>query len=162
MKVLMWTGILFIGLSSVGFAADPAPKAPAAAVPAASVQQPGMKTIFDYQQEVGLTDAQMAEMQRIMTDLQSTLNGKVKELTGLRQSLSEMIAKKDNMKNIKAQMQKIANMQVDNSCLDIEASRKVEKVMKPEQIAQWKDIQKKFAEEMMAAQQAAQPSEVKK
>ena len=154
MKALMLTGVLFVGLVANGFAAD-APKAMPAA-PAAQAQGQGMKTIFDYQKEVGLTDKQVTDMQKMMNDLQATLNGKAKDLTTMRQDLSAMITKKDEMKNIRAQMQKIADLQVENSCLDIEASRKVEEIMKPEQIAKWKEIQKKFIEEMMAAQKAQQ------
>jgi vacuolar-type H+-ATPase subunit I/STV1 len=158
MKALALTGVLLVGLVSAGYAADQA--APAAA--AAQAQQQGMKTIFDYQKEVGLTDKQVADMQKVMGDLQNTLNDKAKELGTMRQALSDMIAKKDDMKSIKAQMQKIANLQVDNSCMDIEASRKVEQIMKPEQIAKWKEIQKKFAEEMMAQQAAQQAPVLKK
>ncbi|MFH0753962.1 MAG: hypothetical protein V2A70_05295 [Candidatus Omnitrophota bacterium] len=154
MKTWMLTGVLLIGVVSTVLAADPAVKTPAAEM--SQAQKQGMKTIFDYQKEVGLTDKQVGDMQKIMNDLQTTLNDKAKDLTTMRQDLTAMINKKDEIKNIKALMQKIANLQVENSCMDIEASRKVEEIMKPDQINNWKEIQKKFIEEMMAAQKAEQ------
>ena len=56
-------------------------------------------------------------------------------------------------------MQKIANLQVDNSCLDIQASRSIEAIMKQEQLNKWKEIQKKFMEELQAAQAQAQAAQ---
>ena len=125
--------------------------------PAAS-QQPAVKTIFDYQKEIGLSDKQVTDMKKLTTDLQTTLNDKAKELMALRNDLGDMIRGKKEIAVIKAQMQKIADLQVDNSCLDIQASRDIEAVMTQDQLNKWKDIQKKFMEELQAAQKAQAPA----
>ncbi len=119
-------------------------------------EQPVVKTIFDYQKEIGMTDKQAADMKKLTTDLQNTLNEKAKELVTLRNDLGQMIKDKKEIAVIKKQMQKIATLQVDNSCLDIQASRDIEAIMSQDQLNKWKEIQKKFMEELQAAQAKAQ------
>jgi hypothetical protein len=122
----------------------------------AADQQPAVKTIFDYQKEIGLSEKQGADMKKLAMDLQNTLNEKAKELMTLRNGLGEMIKAKEDIAVIKKQMQKIASLQVDNSCLDIQASRNIEAIMTKDQLNKWKDIQKKFMEDLQAAQAKAQ------
>ena len=153
MKSSVLALFLVLGFASVSFAQQPA------------ADQPVVKTIFDYQKEIGLTDKQVADMKKLATDLQNALNEKAKELMTLRNGLGEMITAKQDIAVIKKQMQKIANLQVDNSCLDIQASRNIEAVMSQDQLNKWKDIQKKFMEDLQAAQakaQAAAPAQPKK
>ena len=147
MKASVLALFLVLGFASVSFAQQPA------------ADQPVVKTIFDYQKEIGLTDKQVTDMKKLTTDLQTTLNGKDKDLMALRNDLGEMIRSKQDIAAIKKQMQKIANLQVDNSCLDIQASRSIEAIMKQEQLNKWKEIQKKFMEELQAAQAQAQAAQ---
>ena len=147
MRAGILTAVMVFGLTSACFAQAPA---------APQAQQEAVKTIFDFQKEVGLSDKQVAEMKKLSSDLQATLVEKAKELGTLRENLAGMIKTKKEVPVIRKQMQKIADLQVDNSCLDIEVSRKIEGVMTAAQLAKWKDIQKKFMEEIMAAQAAAQ------
>jgi hypothetical protein len=144
MKASVLALFLVLGFASVSFAQQPA------------ADQPVVKTIFDYQKEIGLSDKQVTDMKKLTTDLQNTLNEKAKELMTLRNDLGEMINTKKDIAMIKKQMQKIANLQVDNSCLDIQASRDIEVIMTQDQMNKWKEIQKKFMEELQAAQAKAQ------
>jgi hypothetical protein len=144
MKAFVLSLFLVLGFASVSFAQQPA------------ADQPVVKTIFDYQKEIGLSEKQGADMKKFAMDLQTTLNEKAKELMTLRSALGEMIKTKADIAVIKKQMQKIANLQVDNSCLDIQASRNIEAVMTKDQLNKWKEIQQKFMEELQAAQAKAQ------
>ena len=148
MKASVLALCLVLGFSSMSFAQQPA------------TDQPAVKTIFDYQKEIGLSDKQAVDMKKLTTDLQATLNEKAKDLMTLRTDLGEMIRSKQDIAVIKKQMQKIANLQVDNSCLDIQASRNIEAVMTQDQLNKWKEIQKKFMEELQAAQAKAKASAV--
>ena len=148
MKASILALFLVLGFASASFAQQP------------GADQPVVKTIFDYQKEIGLSDKQATDMKKLTTDLQNTLNDKAKELMTLRKDLGDMIKSKQDIATIKKQMQKIAGLQVDNSCLDIEASRNIEAVMTEAQMNKWKDIQKKFMEELQAAQMKAQASAV--
>lgn len=55
-----------------------------------------------------------------------------------------MINKKENLKKIRKQLEKMARIQVDASYFDIKTARKVEDVLTPEQLAEWKAIQMDF------------------
>ncbi len=150
MKACVLALFLVLGFVSVSFAQQP------------PADQQAVKTIFDYQKEIGLSDKQATDMKKLTTDLQATLNDKAKELMTLRNDLGEMIKSKQEIAAIKKQMQKIANLQVDNSCLDIQASRSIEAIMTQDQLNKWKEIQKKFMEDMQAAQAKAKAAELKK
>jgi hypothetical protein len=121
---------------------------------ATDASQAAAKTIFDYQKDLKLSDKQVADIKALMSDLQKALADKAKDMKEMRQALVYMIKNKEDMKGIRKQLEKIAMMQVDNSCLDIETSRKVESVLTSDQWTKWKDIQIKAVEEAAAKAKA--------
>ena len=112
-----------------------------AAKPAQEAQKQEVKTIFNYKSELGLTDKQSEDMKTLVSKLQTTLNEKGKEISELRQGLSQMIKNKDSLSIIRPQLKKIADLQVDISYSDIETARKIEGVLTPAQMKKWQDIQ---------------------
>ena len=153
MRKTLLTMLMILGCVAVAHAQNADQKAPAANAPA-QAQQP--KTIFDFRKDLGLTDKQAGDIQKLMADLQKTLTDKGQEVSTLRQKLSDLINNKGDMEQIRKALRQVADIQVDNSCLDIETSRKVEAVLTADQLAKWKDIQKKSREAMIAALQAQQ------
>lgn len=130
-------------------------KADAVAAPAVA---PAVKTIFDYQKEIGMSDKQVEEMKGLMTNFQKVLGEKGAQLNALRQDLATMIKDKKDVPAIREQLQKIANLQVEASVFDVETSRKIDAVLTPAQTTKWKALQETFRKEAMAAQAAAAPA----
>ena len=120
-----------------------------------NAQKPAAKTIYDYRQELKLSDNQIANIKSLIADLQKTFIDKTKELKELRQTLRTMVQNKEDMRSIRQQLRKIADLQVENSYLEIETSRRVEAVLSADQLSKWKEIRKKAMEEMLAARAAA-------
>jgi Spy/CpxP family protein refolding chaperone len=120
--------------------------------------QPGstIRTIYQYKAELGLTDKQESNLKKILGDFQVYLTKKNKELAALQTKLNEMINKKEKLRKIRKHLERMARIQVDASYLDIKTARKVEKVLTPTQLAEWKaiqmDFQNKFQERVKAAQ----------
>ncbi|MBF0511292.1 MAG: hypothetical protein HQL13_03085 [Candidatus Omnitrophica bacterium] len=137
-KSMLLLGVaLSIGLASSCFAQDTAAAKPAA-------QPQSVKTIFSYKTEIGLTDVQEKDLKALLYDeesLMKTNNGKLKILG---KDLGDLIKNKDDMQIIRTKLQEIAKVQVDTSCFNIENARKVEKILTPEQLEKWRDIQKSF------------------
>jgi Spy/CpxP family protein refolding chaperone len=115
-----------------------------------------VRTIYEYQEELGLANKQVDDLKKILGDFQAYFTEKKKTLAALQEELGEMIKNKEDLKKIRIQLEKIAAIQVDASYFDIETSRKVEGVLTPKQLAKWKniqaDFQKKFQERMKEAQ----------
>ena len=120
---------------------------------------PAVKTVFDYQKELGLSDKQVADLKKVMTDFQTKMTDFQTKMTGLRQELANLIQKKADMKMIRRQAEKVSALQVDATCADIETSRTVETIMTLAQITQWKEIQDKSRQEMQEQMNAARAAQ---
>ena len=142
--------VMVLGFTTVCFAEKSDPKA----TMATDASKAAAKTIFDYQKDLGLSDKQVTDIKALMSDLQKTLSDKAKEMLAMRQTLVDMMKNKEDMAVIRKQLEKIAQLQVDNSCLDIETSRKVEGILTKDQWTKWKDIQTKAVEEAVAKAKA--------
>ena len=116
----------------------------------------GIRTIYQYKAELGLTDKQESDLKKVLGDFQIYFIEAQKTLAALQAELGDMITKKEDIKKIRKQLEKMAVTQVDASCFDIETSRKVEGIFTPEQWAKWKaiqaDFQKKIQERAVEAQ----------
>jgi len=124
-------------------------QAPAAGVGGNS-QNPEVKTIFSFKDEVGLTDDQESKLKVLLYDEQTTVNAHNDTLKGLGAELSKLIESKAEMSLIKSKLEAISKIQVEVSCINIEDARKIETILTPEQIEKWKDIQKKFSSQSKA------------
>lgn len=114
-------------------------------VSACFAQAAGSKTgkyIFDYKQELSLTDKQEKNMRDILAKLQSYLADKKKQLDGLKAELDMLVEKKGDLNTIKAKLQDIAKVQTDASYEDIVSARAIENELTAKQLSRWRSIQK--------------------
>ncbi|MBN2453468.1 MAG: hypothetical protein JXB40_04325 [Candidatus Omnitrophica bacterium] len=112
-------------------------------------EQPAAKTVFDYKEELGLTDKQENDLKKFVLDFQAYLKKRSEEISRLNSELMEMLNKKSNLVLIKLKIYNIARLQADATCKDIETSRRVESVFSEEQLAKWKRIQAKNQKELL-------------
>ncbi|MEW5758154.1 MAG: hypothetical protein AB1755_01595 [Candidatus Omnitrophota bacterium] len=108
------------------------------------------KTIFDYKDELKLTDKQVTDLKKTISDLQAYITEKRKQLDAAGQELLGLIKEKANLKLIKQKLEQISKIQVDISYTDIESSRKVEGILTLDQIDKWKKIQEEYRVKMQA------------
>ncbi|MBF0593416.1 MAG: hypothetical protein HQL22_00455 [Candidatus Omnitrophica bacterium] len=176
MRVLMLALVIVAGMAFNSYAKDAVVKAksPAAAVPvaaakaevptpaaapvAAKMQQEEPKTIFSFQKELGLSDKQVTDLKAITDEMKKGLTDKSQEIMSLREDLNKMITAREDIAKIRKGLQRIADIQVDNTCMDLETSRKVEAILTVDQWSKWKSIQEAARAEaqMMQAQSPAQ------
>ena len=115
-------------------------------------QQIMVKTIFAYEKELGLTEAQVKNLKDILTKFQDYVNEKRKDIVQLRTELNDLIVKRADLKLIRSALEQISRLQVETSYNDVETARKVEGVLTAAQLTKWKEIQgeaRKQAEEAM-------------
>ncbi len=142
--------IIFIGYAlTAAFAQEKAPLAK-------PEQQNKIKTIFNYKNELGLTDKQVADLVTILTDFQKYLAQQGHAMKELRVKLNDLIKQKAELKSIRGVLEQIAGIQVDTSYIDVETSRKVEGALTPSQLKKWNSIQEAAVKQEMQARQLQQ------
>ena len=108
-------------------------------------QQPRkIKTMLDYQKELGLTDKQVTEIKETLTNFQTNVlklrNAWIKSEVGYKKLIQDHASLEDIKKHLIVNAQLRVNMRY----LDVVTSRKVEKILKPEQLEKWKALQTKM------------------
>jgi hypothetical protein len=129
-------------LPTAALAQTPAPAAPAGA-PAV---QPGRKqvtTIFAFKKELGMTDKQENDIKSALKSLSVTLKPMQEKKMTL---LKEYIQLRDSeapLPQMKAKLQEISAVEIDMTLADISGSRRINSILSKDQLAKWRDIQKK-------------------
>jgi Spy/CpxP family protein refolding chaperone len=100
-----------------------------------------VRTIFDYQKELGLTEKQINDIRTLYMVLKARLEALNKNRKDDTEALKILISKEADLKQIRAKLQEIADLSVESGCADVEASRKINAVMTPEQLKKWRSIQ---------------------
>jgi predicted hydrocarbon binding protein len=108
-------------------------------------QQEQVKTIFSFKNEIALTDSQELKLKALLYDEQALGDTNNNTLKTLGTELGKMISEKADMRMIKSKLEEISKIQIEVSCRNIEDSRKVEGILTSDQLAKWKDIQKRFS-----------------
>ena len=119
---------------------------PSQAAAAASKTQPHPappKTIFNFKSQLHLTNTQISKMKKDLQDFQKRLiMDRAKfQLTALK--LQSLVKKQAPIPEIKAKLEKEAELQIDMKLADIETARGIEGVLSPVQLKKWREIQKK-------------------
>ncbi len=117
-----------------------ATKAPVA-VPAVQSEQQQVKTIWDYDKELGLTADQIKKMKDLFTNLQTQLADYNKKLDKAGQELKDLLSQGGTSEQIKAKIEEISAIRSDISFIDVDTARKINKTMSEKQLKEWQDIQ---------------------
>lgn len=141
LKNLLMTPVLalmlaFACLSSNALAqgASPAPS---------PAPQAAFKTIFDYRKEIGLTEKQATDIRAALKGLQQRLASLTEQLQAADKKCTQTIASEAPIAQIRAALQEMANITVEMRIADVETSRKVNSILSSDQLAKWREIQKK-------------------
>ncbi|MBU2222143.1 MAG: hypothetical protein KJ722_05935 [Candidatus Omnitrophica bacterium] len=139
--ILLITFSLVLGLSYPVLAAD---KTKTDSLNTTQLKNSEIKTIFDYKDELGLSKNQIESIRTLVDKLKAIFDGNNKKLNNLRNELGAMLKNKEKLGQIKEQLIKISNIQIENSYADIETSRNIEGILFTEQLNKWKEMQQDF------------------
>lgn len=111
-------------------------------------EKPKIKTLFDYKQELALTDEQISNMKSYLTELNGSVKTSREQLTKLENDYRLLIANESTTTaQAKAKLQEIATATVAMRLKDLEVSRKITNAMSADQRSKWKAIQAKVRAE---------------
>jgi|GEM_PF-3163155 len=143
--LLAMAALLMGGLWQAAFAAPKASKAPASppavSAPADSVGQQQVKTIWDYEKDLGLTQDQIKKMKDLFTNMQTQLADLNKKLEKAGQELKDLLSQGGTPEQIKTKLQEISNIRADINYIDIDTAQKINKTMSEKQLKDWREIQ---------------------
>ena len=106
-------------------------------------QQQAGKTIFDYKAELTLTDDQVKKIKEDLADLDKEVRVFRARLTLLDVDLQKLMEKEGDMTEIKKKVTEAYEIQASIKIADLETARKINGVLKPEQLRKWREIQAK-------------------
>jgi septal ring factor EnvC (AmiA/AmiB activator) len=106
-------------------------------------QQQAGKTIFDYKAELNLTDDQVKKIKDNLADLDKEVRVSRAKLTLIDVDLQKLMEKEGDMNEIKKKVNEAYEIQAAIKIADLEAARKINGVLKPDQLKKWREIQAK-------------------
>ena len=99
------------------------------------------KTIFDFKADLKLTDRQEKDIREVLADLNKEIQVSRAKLTILSYELEDLIKKEADLEQIKKNLKDQADLQANVRYADVVATRRVNKVLSPDQLTRWKNIQ---------------------
>lgn len=108
-------------------------------------QQTVVKTIFDYKADLNLTDDQVKRIREQLSALDKEVRVLRARLTIADVDLQGLLEKEGDMNEIKKKVNEAFDIQASIRIADIEAARKINGILRPEQLKKWREIQAEAA-----------------
>ncbi len=108
-------------------------------------QQQAVKTIFDYKADLNLTDDQVKKIREQLSALDKEVRVLRARLTIADVDLQGLLEKDGDINEIKKKVKEAFDIQASIRIADIEAARKINGILRPEQIKKWREIQAEAA-----------------
>jgi len=103
------------------------------------------KTIFDYKSDLKLTDDQVKKMRELLGDLDKEVKVYRAKLTLIDVDLQNLMEKEGDMNDLRKKIKEAYDIQASIKIADIETARKINQVLKPDQLKKWREIQQEAA-----------------
>ena len=141
----VFVSFLVVGMGT-GLAADNKSKEQAVKPSKESTNQttqetPKIMTIFDYKADINMTDDQEAQIKEDLGDLEKEIRVMRAKLTIIDTEAQTLLEKDGDISQLKNKVKDAYDIQASMRIADIEAARKINAVLTPEQLKKWKGIQ---------------------
>jgi hypothetical protein len=136
-------GVVFVAafLTQAQGATPPTKQPNPAQQPApAQTPTPG-HTIFDYKAELNLSDKQEDDIRALLADLNKEVRLGNAKLTIVNSELEELVKTEGDVEQIRKKVKEAFDLQANVKFDDIVATRKINRVLSPEQLKRWRSIQ---------------------
>ena len=100
------------------------------------------QTILDYKTEVGLTDKQAKDIEKLISDFQKREKENRDKIATQDKKVKELLANEGDMKEIAKGIREIYRLRGEMLIDDIETGRKIDNCLTKEQKDKWKEIRK--------------------
>ncbi|MEO0278885.1 MAG: Spy/CpxP family protein refolding chaperone [candidate division WOR-3 bacterium] len=109
----------------------------------AQTQNVRPKGILDYKKELALTDKQVNTIDDAIKGFEAKAKEIEKKMQTLSQEINSLLASSGNMETIKKKIKELYLLRADLDIANIEAARKINSVLTPEQRKKWQEIRQR-------------------
>jgi phage-related minor tail protein len=109
--------------------------------PAVSPPKQAVKTMLDYQDELGLSDDQMAEVKEALASYAAILKSQRAAVKTYETEYVELVKSDAPLPDIKSKLRQIFDARFQLRYADIFTSRRVTETLTSEQMVKWREIQ---------------------
>jgi Spy/CpxP family protein refolding chaperone len=100
------------------------------------------KTILDFKDELKLSEAQVKSIKTIIDEFERKNRTLMDKFLALDKELKELLEKEGDLGEIKKRIKEIYSLRAEMAINEIEAGRKIDKVLNKEQKEKWKQIRR--------------------
>jgi len=100
------------------------------------------KTILDFKDELKLNEEQVRSIKKIIDEFEVKNEGLFQKVSVLDKELKELLEKEGELSEIKKKVREIFSLRAEMVFNEIEAGRKIDKVLNKEQKERWKQIRR--------------------
>jgi len=104
--------------------------------------QAGRKTILDFKDELKLNEEQVKSIKKIIDDFEAKNRSLSQKMANLDRELKELLEKEGELKEIRKRIKDIFSLRADMIFNEIEAGRKIDKLLNEEQKERWHQIRR--------------------
>ena len=98
------------------------------------------KTILDFKDELKLNEEQVRSIKKIIDEFEVKNEGLFQKVSVLDKELKELLEKEGELSEIKKKVREIFSLRAEMVFNEIEAGRKIDKVLNKEQKEKWREI----------------------
>jgi len=102
----------------------------------------GRKTILDFKDELKLNEEQVKSIKKIIDEFEVKNEGLFQKVSVLDKELKELLEKEGELSEIRKKIREIFSLRAEMIFNEIEAGRKIDKVLNKEQKERWKQIRR--------------------
>jgi len=105
--------------------------------------KPRLKTVLDFKDELGLKPAQVDKLKVIIGDFEKAAQPLRQKIASQNREIRELLEKGGDLGVVKPKIKDNFSLRADLVIMEIEAGRKVDKELTPEQLSKWRELRKK-------------------
>jgi len=105
--------------------------------------KPRLKTVLDFKDELGLKPVQVDKLKVIIGDFEKAAQPLRQKIASQNREIRELLEKGVDLGVVKPKIKDNFSLRADLVIMEIEAGRKVDKELTPEQLSKWREIKKR-------------------
>lgn len=105
-----------------------------------NIQQVQRKTILDFKEELQLTEKQVKDIEKLITDFQKRTDERINKIRENDKKLKELLVKEGDIKEIGKLVREIYKLRGEIEVDNLESARKIDNLLTNQQKEKWKEI----------------------
>jgi hypothetical protein len=101
------------------------------------------KTIIDFKDELALKPEQVKRIKEIIENFEKSAKPLRERIVFLNKEVMELLGKEADLSEIEKKVKEGSSLRADLVVMEIEAGRRIDKVLNKEQLTKWREIKKK-------------------